>query len=55
MLRPPPASALRAPLPRLGAERMARGAGSLHAGQAVGSAHSAIGRLAVKGPQVAQA
>jgi hypothetical protein len=55
MFEPLAAAGARALPPRLGAVKKARGAGSLQSGQAAGSAHSAIGRAAVKGPQVAQA
>jgi hypothetical protein len=52
---PSPAPGARALPPRLGADRRTRGAGSLQLGHADGSAYSAIGRTAVKVPQVAQA
>jgi hypothetical protein len=55
MFAPLPAAGARALPPTLGAVKSARGAGSLQSGQTAGSAHSAIGRTAVKGPQVAQA
>jgi hypothetical protein len=55
MLELASAPGARALPPRLGADRMTRGAGSLHDGQATGSVHWAMGRTAVNDPQAGQA